>query len=368
MSLMHLRRRKSATGRRRRLGSRWPPVADTLGNSSWVDVPVITPRSAFYVLAVLKLTGFRGGSMAYDSPVMATDRRAAADDQVRQLLAMLPLGLLVIARDGILRVVNEQSAQLLGVDAEDLVGRHWRDCFQLWDIETGAPFDCLPPRTARPQDSLTDQVRLRLVRPDGSHCIVELSRADPLPELPPSWDTVLWLRDCTEDHEELRRLRRLAAEDHLTNLVNRREFERRLAKAIERTRREGTRHVLMFMDLDRFKAVNDRFGHPAGDEVLKHVAETLRLTVRERDTLGRLGGDEFGLLMEHCELEEGRRAAEALRRRLRKLPIRWGGERLNLGISIGIVAIDGDSADLDGVWRQADAACYRAKHRLAVIA
>jgi diguanylate cyclase (GGDEF)-like protein/PAS domain S-box-containing protein len=280
-------------------------------------------------------------------------------DQGWRLLDAMPLGLLVVGHDGDARLINEQAARLLGLSATEVVGRDWPRRVQISDMATGERLSDLP--LAQDASHPAGPARYRVVRPDGSQGVVEVSRTQRSPQWPASWGAAFWLRDCTEDVEQLLRLRRLADRDDLTNLVNRREFERRLANAFERTRRDGSRHVLIFMDLDRFKQINDRFGHPAGDAALRQVAETLRGTVRERDTLGRLGGDEFGLLMEHCDLEEGRRAAGEMKRRLCGQRFRWGTESQMLGISVGLAAVDQRCADLDTVWQQADAACYRAK-------
>ena len=282
-------------------------------------------------------------------------------DQCWRLLQSAPLGLLVVGRDGGARLINREGARLLGVRAAEVVGRRWRQPPEIADAATGERFDGLPAGAGRDRAP----ARYRIVAPDGSQRVIEVSRAEPSTGWPASWETVLWLRDCTDDDAQLRRLSRLAARDDLTNLVNRREFERRLANALDGAKRDGSRHVLMFMDLDRFKQINDRFGHPAGDAVLRQVAETLRRTVRERDTLGRLGGDEFGLLMERCDLDEGRRAAAMLQRRLSGRRWRWDGQALTLGISIGLAAVDADCADIETAWQQADAACYRAKRALA---
>jgi diguanylate cyclase (GGDEF)-like protein len=300
--------------------------------------------------------------------VRVLDPPVSAEQAVR-LLQALPVGLVVLDGDGAVRLVDERAAELIGLDGPGrvnagLTGRHWTEALRLSDPESGNAVEQLSLLGA--PVGADDPARcFQLARADGSHRIVEIDRVGHAPGWPAGWHTVLWLRDCSGIFRRLRALQRLSARDHLTNLVNRREFEQRLANALERTRRDGTRHVLLFMDLDRFKLVNDRFGHMAGDAVLKQVAETLRATVRERDTLGRLGGDEFGLLMEACDVEEGGRAATALRQRLRARPFRWQGHELDLDISVGLIGLGPGCTELARVWDQADAACYRDKRRLA---
>lgn len=283
-----------------------------------------------------------------------------------RLLQTLPLGFMVVGRDGVVRIVNQHAAVLLGAAVAEIAGQHWSKQMQLCDAETGCSLvDLLGAAGAG--DSAATGRHYFLTRPDGTDCVLQISRIGRMPDWPNGWETVLWLRECTLAYKQIRQLRCLCAHDHLTNLVNRREFEHRLSNALERARRDGSRHVLLFMDLDRFKRINDTYGHPAGDAVLKQVAEALRSTVRERDTLGRLGGDEFGLLMEQCDLDEGRRVAEQLQRRLRRQKFYWQEASLSLGISIGCAGINRGS-DLETVWKHADAACYRAKRHLVMLA
>jgi two-component system CheB/CheR fusion protein len=117
------------------------------------------------------------------------------------------------------------------------------------------------------------------------------------------------------------------------------------------------------MDLDRFKDINDTFGHVAGDQVLAQLANCLRAAVRERDTLARLGGDEFVLLMEHCSIQEAGRIARTLHDTVSQHSFTFAGQNFMLGISIGVVKIDGHSKDIIDVVSAADAACYLAKRR-----
>ena len=119
-----------------------------------------------------------------------------------------------------------------------------------------------------------------------------------------------------------------ASHDALTGLVNRREFERRLQEALESAHDGGQRHVLCYLDLDRFKAVNDECGHTAGDSMLREVAALIKDAVRDSDTVGRLGGDEFGILLAGCPLEKARQIADDVVRAVGRLPLRLEGQDL----------------------------------------
>jgi diguanylate cyclase (GGDEF)-like protein len=153
-----------------------------------------------------------------------------------------------------------------------------------------------------------------------------------------------------------------ATHDELTGLVNRREFERRLAECLKAaSERPAEKCALLYLDLDQFKIVNDTCGHPAGDELIRRVSETIRQTVRTSDTLGRLGGDEFGLLLESCTPAAALSIAETIRSNLTELRFLWEGRMFVVGASIGVVTLDGAFGSVAEVLSAADSACYLAK-------
>lgn len=152
-----------------------------------------------------------------------------------------------------------------------------------------------------------------------------------------------------------------ANHDALTGLFNRREFEQRLARALESARLEGRQHAVGYMDLDQFKIVNDTCGHVAGDELLKQLAVLLKEKVRENDILARLGGDEFGLLLENCGLEQAQRIANAMLNTVRGFRFSWLDKTFEIGASIGLVTLDRNSDNPGQVLSAADLACYAAK-------
>lgn len=172
---------------------------------------------------------------------------------------------------------------------------------------------------------------------------------------------VLVLHDVSMERAHAAQLAHEASHDALTGLVNRVEFERRLATAITRARQEACTHTLMYLDLDQFKVVNDTCGHAAGDELIRQVAEVMRQQLRKGDTLARLGGDEFGVLLEHCAAADGERVAEALRRAIATFRYAHRQRTFTLGVSIGLVNLDQSTGKLEEALSAADAACYMAK-------
>ncbi len=162
--------------------------------------------------------------------------------------------------------------------------------------------------------------------------------------------------------ESEKRLAWQGSHDALTGLVNRWEFEQRLQQALSSTRTHNQEHSLCFLDLDQFKIVNDTCGHAAGDELLRQVTALLQKQVRATDTLARLGGDEFGLLLNQCSLIQSLRIANALRQSLQEFRFVWQDKPFSVGVSIGLVAIDASTLNLDSVLSAADVACYAAKN------
>lgn len=153
-----------------------------------------------------------------------------------------------------------------------------------------------------------------------------------------------------------------ASHDSLTGLANRREMQRRLGELIEDTRIQDVRHVLLYIDLDRFKAVNDSCGHFAGDEVLCQMADIFMRHVRSGDLVARLGGDEFCIGLANCQLDRAREIAEAIRDDVGQYRFAWEDRVFQVGASIGLVQLDPDM-DVDKALKAADTACYQAKEQ-----
>jgi diguanylate cyclase (GGDEF)-like protein/PAS domain S-box-containing protein len=172
---------------------------------------------------------------------------------------------------------------------------------------------------------------------------------------------VLVFSDVTEMRRVTRQLVQQAAHDALTGLVNRREFERRLEHALESAKGQGIQHALCYLDLDRFKLINDSVGHVAGDRLLQQVSGLLRQKVRARDTLARLGGDEFSLLIEHCPLEKAVEIAKSLVATLRDLRFVWQSRSFEISVSVGVVPITSAVENTGELLAQVDVACYTAK-------
>jgi diguanylate cyclase (GGDEF)-like protein len=154
-----------------------------------------------------------------------------------------------------------------------------------------------------------------------------------------------------------------ASHDPLTSLVNRLEFENRLKLALHTAATQDRQHVVMYLDLDQFKIVNDTSGHAAGDQLLRQVSALLKEQIREGDTLARLGGDEFGVLLENCPMQEAIHIADELRQCIADFRFVSEGGSFTIGASIGVVHVADGTLTLTDVLSAADAACYMAKDK-----
>jgi diguanylate cyclase (GGDEF)-like protein/PAS domain S-box-containing protein len=169
------------------------------------------------------------------------------------------------------------------------------------------------------------------------------------------------LTDITEAHELSRQLSYEASHDALSGLINRREFEIRLQRALDAAQATGTSHAVCYLDLDQFKIINDTCGHVAGDELIRQLAQLLQSRVRSNDALARLGGDEFGLLLHDCSMADAVGIANALLKAVEQYQFVWGASTFTVGASIGVVPLSGNFRRITQVLQAVDAACYAAK-------
>lgn len=277
-------------------------------------------------------------------------------------LAAIGDAVISLDRHGHIAYMNPTAEQLVGCQIEQAQGQAFDALFSIVDEQAGAsgePF--VQTILAGSSQSVCDHTKL-ILRADGSSVAVNLVGTPILSDGQVS-GAVMVLHDMTRERQFVASLSWQASHDALTGLVNRREFEYRLAQLLERLEHEHRRHALMFLDLDQFKLVNDTSGHAAGDELLRQVCSELQKHLREGDTLARLGGDEFGIILENCPAEASERIAEALRKSVQDLRFIWGGRPFAISVSIGLVQISESHSSLESLLRTADMACYSAKEK-----
>jgi diguanylate cyclase (GGDEF)-like protein/PAS domain S-box-containing protein len=240
--------------------------------------------------------------------------------------------------NGVKQLEGKSVTGLFAENRDDTVARY------IARIERGGDFD--------PLDT-------QLIRMDGSRIDVEIRSASFTYEGKPA--EILIMRDISERKRTVEKMTRLAHYDVLTGLPNRSLFQQLLEHALAVAERNGGSIEVLFVDVDKFKSINDTYGHAAGDQVLRQVAGRMRTVLRESDTVARLAGDEFVVLVE-ADREKARGGAVA-RKILRELskPIFHQDLPLTVTVSIGISRFPQDASDGDGLLKKADEAMYRAK-------
>jgi diguanylate cyclase (GGDEF)-like protein/PAS domain S-box-containing protein len=270
-------------------------------------------------------------------------------------------GVITTDEKGVIDYVNPVAESLTGWRLEDSQGRAIEEIFRAFHEETCEPLENPLAVAIRRTRSIKSVRPMLLIRRDGNEIYVE-STASPIRDGSGAVSGgVLVFHDVSEARELNRRLSYHASHDVLTGLVNRREFENRMERALKSAKARETSYALCCLDLDQFKIVNDTCGHSAGDALLGQVGALLKSKVRWRDTLARLGGDEFGILLESCSLDEAMRTAESLREAVRNFKFTWEERTFRLGASIGVVPISADNVDVASVLSAADSACQAAK-------
>lgn len=172
---------------------------------------------------------------------------------------------------------------------------------------------------------------------------------------------VVVIQDVSHNRRLTKQLSYQASHDALTGLYNRRKFESYLHESLVNAEYEDRNHVLLYLDLDQFKIVNDTCGHIAGDELLQQLPLLFHKVLRSGDIIARLGGDEFGVLLENCSLEKAIVIADMIREQIKEFRFVWDDKTFEIGVSIGVIAINAENTDMAHILSSADVACYAAK-------
>ncbi|MEJ2128962.1 MAG: EAL domain-containing protein, partial [Woeseiaceae bacterium] len=257
--------------------------------------------------------------------------------------------------------INPVAEELTGWKVDDGSGRPIDEIFRGFHEETCEPLENPLAVSIRRNRAIKSVRPTWLSRRDGNELYIETTASPIRDGSGKVTGGVLVFHDVSESRELNRRLSYHASHDILTGLVNRREFESRLERALKSARAQETSYALCYLDLDQFKIVNDSCGHSAGDALLGQLGALLKSKIRWRDTLARLGGDEFGVLLESCSLEEAMQTAESLRMAISEYKFVWDERNFRLGVSIGVVPITADNDDVATLLTAADSACAAAK-------
>ncbi|MFG6460342.1 EAL domain-containing protein [Roseateles sp. DXS20W] len=357
-------RRAALAAYRDALRSRTP--LDGEWHVDWPDGSVHVLRGSGRVLRDAAGQPLRLSGVCWD---VSEERRLQAQlDEQHELLevTLQSIADAVLTTDAQGRVtwLNPVAQRLTGWPADEALGQPAARVFETCREDDGnePPLDPVQHCLATGQSSQLPPGTVLLGR-DGERRAVDDCVAPIRGKAGRVLGAVLVFRDVTQQRRQFDEIRWRASHDVLTGLVNRAEFGQRLARTFERARRDGSHHVLLAFDLDRFKLVNDHGGHAAGDTVLREVAQRLEAGVRGRDTVARLGGDEFAAILENCSLEEGLLVAQKLCDGLDQYRFQAGGQSFRIGASIGVAPLDGRWPDAEAALREADACCMLAKEQ-----
>jgi diguanylate cyclase (GGDEF)-like protein/PAS domain S-box-containing protein len=269
---------------------------------------------------------------------------------------------ITVQADGRIDYLNAAAAMLLGEGLEQVAGKTFPEVASLVDEMDRRPLGD-PVRMAATAGRRVTMGRRAVLVPvnGGAERSVELAVTPLRPKGGAATGWVLVLHDTSEWRGLTRQMTYQATHDALTGLVNRREFERRLRESVDSAQTGNGAHALCYLDLDRFKVVNDTCGHTAGDKMLREVASLLKEAVRDSDTVGRIGGDEFALLLVGCPLDKARQIAEDVVRSVGDYRFSWKDKTFNIGVSIGLVEIGRGVGAIEDLMTSSDSACYVAK-------
>ncbi|MBS1146250.1 MAG: diguanylate cyclase/phosphodiesterase [Proteobacteria bacterium] len=272
-------------------------------------------------------------------------------------------GVITTDVDGCVRYMNPVAERLTGHTLASAEGMLIERVYNVIDEQTGSSLANPLRLCLADQTSICSVLQAQLISADGQIHSVEETASPIRDREGRTIGAVLVVHDVTASREASRQLEYQATHDALTGLLNRRQFERYIERAIESVASDGRTHAMCYMDLDQFKVVNDTCGHSAGDRLLVELSRIIRGKTREKDILGRLGGDEFGLLLYDVNLDQANFYAAEIRNSIRDYRFLVDGYTFEVGVSIGIVSIHADSGSLADVFTAVDVACYVAKDK-----
>jgi diguanylate cyclase (GGDEF)-like protein/PAS domain S-box-containing protein len=296
-------------------------------------------------------------------------RRRAADvlvakleQHMRDITQSLAVGLFVLDRSGRLSMMNPEAERLLGWTEEELLGRKVQELFvpeEEYILPDGQFED--------PRNGFLHEERYRsdkrFQRKNGSSFYATYVVSPLLISDQPA-GSVVSFQDISDRKQMERELERMATQDELTGLFNRRELNRRLEEEIRRAERYGQHFSIWMLDVDHFKRINDDYGHQEGDQVLRILATNLKQMLRETDIAARFGGEEFTVILSHTSLEQGKQMAQRVRQAMADLEIHPDvGDSFSITASIGVAAYPQHGTTVEELVRAADQALYVAKQR-----
>ncbi|MFN2267963.1 MAG: diguanylate cyclase, partial [Desulfonatronovibrio sp.] len=277
-----------------------------------------------------------------------------SEERFRITLENLPGAVFTHDREGRFLLVNRAACKQSGYSREELLQ------MKVKDIDPQAPArEDIMKVWQNLKSGQSSTVESFHVRKDGSKYPAEVFINAITLNGQPAVLAVAF--DISQRKAAEERLRFLATTDELTGLWNRRHFSKGVRNELERARRYQKMFSLLMLDIDYFKKINDTYGHGAGDEVLRHFAHLLMKNLRQMDVAGRVGGEEFSIILPHTDMDGAYAIAERLRQSIAATPVNYQGHKIHFTVSIGIASYQKDIKNEDEMFRMADNALYKAK-------
>jgi diguanylate cyclase (GGDEF)-like protein/PAS domain S-box-containing protein len=290
------------------------------------------------------------------------DELLVEKERLRVTIESIGDAVVVTDADGCIEFINPRAEALTGFSSRDAQGRRVSDVLPLLNDQTGTPVTN-PLELALRRNAVVGMDSHTVMRRQDGATIAISDTAAPIHSVDGTVQGgVLVFQDESERRSLMQRLAWQAERDHLTGLRNRRAMEDKLSAALREVQHEAGRFIFCYIDLDRFKLVNDTCGHRAGDALLQRLAAIMSRRVEDRHHfLARLGGDEFGLLFVDTTLPEALDHIQGLRDEIGRFRFEWDDKVFRLGVSLGVTELHRGMTDIGEILAQADTACYHAK-------
>ena len=285
------------------------------------------------------------------------------EEKERLRITLASIGEAVICTDALANVtfMNAAAVAMTGIGADAAIGQPLVEVLRLIDEATGDPAPNPVGQCFAHEASHYRAGGIFMLSHAGGVYDIQLSAAAVRRSDGEMIGCVVVFQDVTVHRAAQKKITHNAQHDGLTGLPNRATFQAKLAQTIEETVKGSGPHSLCYIDLDRFKTVNDTGGHAAGDALLKEIAKIIALSCSKKDVPARLGGDEFGLILRNTGAEEARAIAMRIVDTVCAMEFRWESMIFRVGASVGVTEIANDSSDSAVVLHRADLACYSAK-------
>lgn len=296
-----------------------------------------------------------------------TDRKHAEtrifEEKERAQVTLQSIGDGVVTTDasGCVDYINPVAQDLTGWDMRSARGKTVDEIMTIVNEHTRITVENPVTRCLKDGRVITLAEHSILINRSGDEIPIQDSAAPIRDRIGNIIGSVMVFHDTSKESRLFRQLSYQASHDSLTGLINRSEFENHIVVALDNLKNNpGDSHSLLYIDLDQFKVVNDTFGHTAGDELLRQLTELVQKNIRTGDVFSRLGGDEFGILLERCSERRALEVAEDIRGAVEGYRFDWQDSFTTIRCSIGVVMLSADT-DVANVMSSADVACYSAK-------